>query len=62
MMEVINNFVATVYERVDIAADGRTLNIDEDNDQDPFSQQNYGSYRPAMDRGQMVKWKLKYRI
>ena len=29
MMEVINNFIASVYYRVDITADGSTFNVDE---------------------------------
>ena len=63
-MEVINNFIATVYERIDITEDGRTLHMSTG---DPFTH----SHQPnktqqhnsdSDDHGQMVKWKLKFRI
>ena len=60
MMEVINNFIATVYERVDVGADGRAL-LEASQEHDPFAQQ-YSHHQPGRDRGQMVKWKLKFRI
>ena len=46
MMEVINNFIGTVYERYDVDHDGKVI---------PGSQ-------GAEPRGQHVRWRPKYRI
>ena len=47
MMEVINNFAATVYKRVNIDKMGKSVNAEVDENQD---------------YGQQVKWKVAYRI
>ena len=53
MMEVTNNFVAIVYERVDVDTLGVTLAADS------VKELNEAVKK---DRGQEVKWKEKYKI
>ena len=54
-MEVTNNFIATVYYRVDVDALGQTIaklgRIDEN-----------GEAIEVADHGQQVKWKVDFRI
>ena len=45
-MEVVNNFVATVYQRVNIDKQGRSIG---NNDPDTL-------FEDVKDRGQQVKW------
>ena len=45
-MEVINNYVATIYHRVNVDEGDKTI-IEED---------------AKTDTGQLVSWKVKYRI
>ena len=51
-MEVVNNFVATVYYRVNIDKQGRSIG-----NQDPDT-----LYEDSSDHGQQVKWQVEYRI
>ena len=60
-MEVINNFIASVYYRADITADGGTLVL-ENGDLNMFSESNNTFKINNQDRGQQVKWKLQFRI
>ena len=46
LMEVVNNFVATVYQRVNIDKQGRSIG---NNDPDTL-------FEDVKDRGQQVKW------
>ena len=50
MMEVINDFVATVYYRVNVDEEtGKSLNLDD-------------KVTPMPDIGQYVSWKVSYHI
>ena len=55
-MVVINNFIATVYQRSDVSiADGSEFLGHSTSDNEIHSSAKY-------DRGQQVKWKVEYRI
>ena len=53
-MEVINNYTATVYERVNIDGAGRSVR--------PESMEDLTRSSDKADHGQQVKWKPEYRI
>ena len=52
LMEVVNNFVATVYRRVNVDKQGRSIG-----NKDPDT-----LYEDCRDHGQQVKWQVEYRI
>ena len=58
MMEVVNNYVATVYYRVNFEPEGTDYQLD----QMSMSTNAQRISNPGQDYGQEVKWRVDFRI